>query len=253
MDSFQLTLDWANRNVASIVWGIISAILILVIGRWLAKVITRYATRSMERAKLDPLVNRFVQTLIFWGLMGAVVIVALSQVGVHTSSLTAVLASIGLAFGLAIKDSLSNLASGVMIMLYKPYSINHYVDAGGTSGSVEEVQIFSTILRTPDNVKVIVPNSAILNKNIKNYSAFDNRRIDLVVSIPYEDNIGAVRNLLMEITASHPLVLSEPAPTVEVQELAASSVNLAVHPWVRTENYEQVRSDLLEQIKLRVK
>jgi small conductance mechanosensitive channel len=140
-----------------------------------------------------------------------------------------------------------------MIMLYKPYSINHYVDAGGTSGSVEEVQIFSTILRTPDNVKVIVPNSAILNKNIKNYSAFDNRRIDLVVSIPYEDNIGAVRNLLMEITASHPLVLSEPAPTVEVQELAASSVNLAVHPWVRTENYEQVRSDLLEQIKLRVK
>ena len=253
MDSFQLTLDWANRNVASIVWGIISAILILVIGRWLAKVITRYATRSMERAKLDPLVNRFVQTLIFWGLMGAVVIVALSQIGVHTSSLTAVLASIGLAFGLAIKDSLSNLASGVMIMLYKPYSINHYVDAGGTSGSVEEVQIFSTILRTPDNVKVIVPNSAILNKNIKNYSAFDNRRIDLVVSIPYEDNIGAVRNLLMEITASHPLVLSEPAPTVEVQELAASSVNLAVHPWVRTENYEQVRSDLLEQIKLRVK
>lgn len=253
MDSFQLTLDWANRNVASIVWGIISAILILVIGRWLAQIVTRYATRSMERAKLDPLVNRFVQTLIFWGLMGAVVIVALSQVGVHTSSLTALLASIGLAFGLAIKDSLSNLASGVMIMLYKPYSINHYVDAGGTSGSVEEVQIFSTILRTPDNVKVIVPNSAILNKNIKNYSAFDNRRIDLVVSIPYEDNIGAVRDLLMEITASHPLVLSEPAPTVEVQELAASAVNLVVHPWVRTETYEQVRSELLEQIKLRLK
>jgi small conductance mechanosensitive channel len=253
MESFQLTLDWANRNFASIVWGIVSAILILVIGRWLAKVITRYATRSMEKAKLDPLVNRFVQTLIFWGLMGAVVIVALSQVGVHTSSLTALLASIGLAFGLAIKDSLSNLASGVMIMLYKPYSINHYVDAGGTSGSVEEVQIFSTILRTPDNVKVIVPNSAILNKNIKNYSAFSNRRIDLVVSIGYDDNIGAARDLLMEIATAHPLVLTDPVPTIEVLELAASSVNLVVHPWVRTENYERVRSDLLEQIKLRLK
>ncbi len=253
MEGLQITLDWANRNIASIIWGIISAVLIVVVGRWVAQLITRYATRSMERAKLDPLVTRFVQTLIFWGLMGAVVIVALSQVGVQTTSLTALLASIGLAFGLAIKDSLSNLASGVMIMLYKPYSINHYVDAGGSSGSVEEVQIFSTILRTPDNVKVIVPNSAILNKNIKNYSAFDNRRIDLAVSIPYEDNIGVVRDLLMEITASHPLVLAEPAPTVEVQELAASAVNLVVHPWVRTGNYERVRSDLLEQIKLRVK
>jgi small conductance mechanosensitive channel len=253
MDGFQITLDWANRNFSSIVWGIVSAILILVIGRWLAKVITGYATRSMERAKLDPLVNRFLQTLIFWGLMGAVVIVALSQVGIHTTSLTALLASIGVAFGLAIKDSLSNLASGVMIMLYKPYSINQFVDAGGTSGSVEEVQIFSTILRTPDNVKVIVPNSAILNRNIKNYSAFQNRRIDLGVSIGYDDNIGATRDLLIEIVAAHPMVLSDPAPTIEVLELAASSVNLVAHPWVRTENYERVRSDLLEQIKVRLK
>ncbi len=180
-------------------------------------------------------------------------IVALSQVGVHTTSLTALLASIGVAFGLAIKDSLSNLASGVMIMLYKPYTINHFVEAGGTSGSVEEVQIFSTILRTPDNVKVIVPNSAILTRNIKNYSAFDNRRIDLPVSIPYAENIGAARDRLMEIAQSHPLVLTDPIPTVEVLELAVSNVNLVLHPWVRAENYERVRSDLLEEIKLRMK
>jgi small conductance mechanosensitive channel len=140
-----------------------------------------------------------------------------------------------------------------MIMLYKPYSINHLVEAGGTNGSVEEVQIFSTILRTPDNVKVIVPNSTILNRNIKNYSAFENRRIDLPVNIPYEENIGVVRDRLLEIVTAHSLVKSEPAPFVEVLDLAATSVNLAVRAWVHSENYKPVRSDLLEQINLCLK
>jgi small conductance mechanosensitive channel len=253
MEGLQVTLDWVNRDWLSILWGILSAILILLIGRWLVKIVVRYASLSMERAKLDPLVNRFMQTLLFWAMMGAVVIAALSQAGVKTTSLTALLASVGVAIGLAIKDSLSNLASGVMIMLYKPYSINHLVEAGGTSGSVEEVQIFSTILRTPDNVKVIVPNSTILNRNIKNYSAFEHRRIDLTVNIPYEENIGVVRDRLLEIVTAHSLVKSEPAPLVEVLDLAATSVNLAVRAWVHSENYEPVRSDLLEQIKLCLK
>lgn len=251
MENFELTLDWANRDLLSILLGILSGFLVFVIGRWFARFATRYASRSMERAHIDVLVIRFLQTLIYIGVMGAVVIAALNAAGLHTTSLTALLASAGVAIGLALKDSLSNLASGVMILFFKPYTINHHVEAAGTSGLVEEVQIFNTVLRTPDNVKVIVPNSAVINNNISNYSAFDQRRIDLVTGIGYDDNIAQARDILMNIMNSHPLVLSEPAPTVDVLELADSSVNLAVRPWVQTKDYSRVRSDLLEQIKLR--
>jgi small conductance mechanosensitive channel len=165
--------------------------------------------------------------------------------------LTALLASAGVAIGLALKDSLGNLAAGVMILLFKPYEVGDFVEAAGTSGSVEEVSIFSTILHTADNVKVIVPNSAVINDNIMNYSANDLRRIDLVASVGYEDNIGAARDILMEIMSAHPLVLSDPVPTVDVLELADSSVNLAVRPWAKTDDYGQVRSEVLEQMKLR--
>jgi len=252
MENLQLLIDWADRDVISIFIGFAAGILTFLLGRWLAKVLTRYASRSMERAHLDPMVIRFAKNLIFFGMMAAVTVAALSQAGIHTTSLTALLAAAGVAVGLALKDSLSNLASGVMILLFRPYAINNNVDAAGVSGSVEEVQIFNTILRTPDNVKVIVPNSAIISGNIKNYSAFENRRIDLVVSVGYDDNIGVVRDLLLGIMTSHPKVLSAPAPTVEVLELAERSVKLAARSWVLTEDYGQVRSDLLEQVKVRL-
>ena len=251
MDNFELTLDWANRDLFSIFLGILAGILIFWIGRWFAKLVTRYTSRSMERAHVDRMAIRFLQTVVYFGVMGAVVIAALNAAGLHTTSLTALLASAGVAIGLALKDSLSNLASGVMILLFRPYTINNYVDAAGTSGLVEEVQIFNTILRTPDNVKVIVPNSAVINNNISNYSAYEKRRVDLVVGIGYEDNLGQARDTLMDLMQSHPMVLQEPGPTVDVLELADSSVNLAVRSWVQGEDYWQVRSDLLEQIKLR--
>jgi len=252
MENFYLVVDWANRDLVTIFSGFAAGILTFLLGRWLAHVLTRYAVRSMERAHLEPMVIRFAQTLIFFGLMAAVIVAALSQAGVYTTSLTALLASAGIAISLAVKDSLSNLASGVMILLFRPYAIHNVVDAGGASGSVEEVQIFNTILRTPDNVKVIVPNSVMIRSNIKNYSAFETRRIDLVVGIGYDDHIGTARDLLLEIMAAHPLVLSAPPPTVEVLELAVGGVNLAVRPWVLTDDYGRVRSDLLEQIKLRL-
>lgn len=251
MENFELTLDWANRDIFSILLGILAGILIFWIGRWFAKLATRYASRSMERAHVDSMAIRFLQTVVYFGAMGAVVIAALNAAGLHTTSLTALLASAGVAIGLALKDSLSNLASGVMILLFRPYTINNYVDAAGTSGLVEEVQIFNTILRTPDNVKVIVPNSAVINNNISNYSAYDKRRVDLVVGIGYDDNLGQARDILMHLMQSHPMVLPEPEPTVDVLELADSSVNLAVRSWAQGEDYWRVRSDLLEQIKLR--
>lgn len=251
MEEFQISLDWAQRDVLSILFGILSGYIIFTVGRWFARLSTRYASRSMERAHIDEMAIRFLKTLIYFSVMGAVLIAALNAAGLHTTSLTALLASAGVAIGLALKDTLSNLASGIMILLFRPYSINNYVDAAGTSGLVEEVQIFNTILRTPDNIKVIVPNSAVMNNNISNYSAFDIRRIDLVVGISYNDHIGRARDLLMEILRGHSLVLDEPALQVFVLELGDSSVNLAVRPWVRTEDYWQVRGELLEQIKTR--
>jgi small conductance mechanosensitive channel len=251
MENFEISLDWANRDFLSILLGILSGLLIFWIGRWFAKFTTRYASRSMERAHVDGMAIRFLKTLVYIGVMAAVVIAALNAAGLHTTSLTALLASAGVAIGLALKDSLSNLASGVMILLFKPYSINHHVEAAGTSGLVEEVQIFNTVLRTPDNVKVIVPNSAVINHNISNYSAFDQRRVDLVISIGYDEDIAQARDILMDIMTAHPLVLSEPAPSVDVLELTSSNVNLAVRSWSHTGDYSRVRGDLLEQIKLR--
>lgn len=251
MEDLQLTLDWGNRDFLSVILGVVLGILILLIGRWLAKVIARYASRSMERAHMEDMVIRFLRTLIYVGLMVAVVIAALNSAGIHTTSLTALLASAGVAIGLALKDSLANLAAGVMILIFKPYHVDDFVEAAGTSGSVEEVSIFNTILHTVDNVRVIVPNSAIISGNIKNYSANDLRRVDLVAGIGYEENIGQARDLLMEIMTAHPLVLSEPAPSVDVLELAESTVNLAVRPWTHTADYAQARSEMLEQIKQR--
>jgi small conductance mechanosensitive channel len=199
MENFELALDWANRPMVSVLVSILAGILILFVGRWLARVITRYASRSMERANVDTMVIRFSRALIYVGLMVAVVIAALNAAGIHTTSLTALLASAGVAIGLAMKDSLANFAAGVMILLFKPYRMGDFVEAAGTSGSVEEVSIFNTILQTADNVQVIVPNSAVISGNIKNYSANDLRRVDLVAGIGYEDNIGVARDILMDI------------------------------------------------------
>ena len=251
MPNLELVLDWADRPFVGVILGILLGIIILFVGRWLVRLITRYATHSMERARLDSIVVRFLHTLIYLGLMAAVVIAALDAAGLHTTSLTALLAAAGVAIGLALKDTLANFVSGLMILLFKPYTIDHAVEAAGTGGAVEEVSVFHTVLRTPDNTKVTVPNSAMIGGAIKNYSAYECRRVDLVVAIGYDANIGVVRDILMNIMESHPLVLADPAPTVEVLDLADNKVNLAVRSWVRTADYWQARCDVLEQVKER--
>jgi small conductance mechanosensitive channel len=249
MPNIELALDWANRPFVGVLLGILLGVVILFVGRWVARLITRYATHSMERAQMDNMVVRFLRTLIYAGLMAAVIIAALEAAGVHTTSLTALLAAAGVAIGLALKDTLANFASGLMILLFKPYTIDHAVEAAGTGGAVEEVSVFHTVLRTPDNVKVIVPNSAMMGGSIKNFSAYERRRVDLVVGIGYDQNIGVVRDILMNIMKSHALILADPAPTVEVLDLADNKVNLAVRSWVRTADYWQARCDVLEQVK----
>jgi small conductance mechanosensitive channel len=244
-----LVVDWANRNLLSIALGFAAAIVTIFIGRWIARKLTAFSTRRMERAHLDPLVVRFTSTLIYFGLLGAVIIAALNEAGIHTNSLTAIFAAAGLAISLALKDSLSSLASGVMILLFCPYNINDSVEAAGMSGAVEEVQIFSTIFRTPDNTRVIVPNSEVIKSNIRNHSAYDTRRIDLPVSVGYRQNIGELRALLLDVMASHPQVLHEPATAVEVTELTEACVKVMARCWAKQADYAPVRSMLLEQMK----
>jgi small conductance mechanosensitive channel len=251
MEEFQVSLDWANRTFGSIAVGIIAGLAILVIGRWVAKLIARYTGRWLERADVDKTVINFVKMLVYVTLLVSVIIAALNTAGIRTTSFTALLASAALAIGLALKDELSNFAAGVMILLFKPFKVTDFVEAGGTNGTVESVTIFNTVMSTPDNIRVIVPNAKITRDNIKNFSANDLRRVDLVASIGYDDNIGQARDILLEMITRHPLVLAEPAPTIDVLELGDNSVNLAVRSWAKTADYWRVRSDLLEQMKER--
>jgi small conductance mechanosensitive channel len=251
MEDFQLAFNWADQDLVSIIIGILIGILIFIIGRWLAKLIARLVERWLVRANTDQAVVRFAGTLVYAGLLVAVLIAALDAAGIHTTSLTALLAAAGLAVGLALKDSLSNFASGVVVLVLKPYTIGDSIETGSSSGTVEEVGLFNTVMRTADNIKVIVPNSLITNDYVKNYSAHDTRRINLVTSISYDENIGRTRTLLLDIINNHPQILAEPAPSVDVLNLGEFGVDLTVRAWAKTDDFWRVKSEIQEQMKER--
>ena len=232
-------------------FNIISAIAIFVIGRWVARALTSAVKRAMHRNDVEDTLETFIGNIVYAGLMICVILAALNALGVQTASIIAVVGAAGLAIGLALQGSLSNFAAGVLIILFKPYRVGDYIEAGGVSGSVEGLQIFTTTLRTPDNKLVIVPNSQITGGAITNYSANDTRRLDLTVGVSYSDNLADVRRLLEDILGSHKNVLKEPAWTIGVHTLADSSVNFVVRPWVRTEHYWPTWFELTEQIKNR--
>ncbi len=247
-----LNTDTDYLNLYIIPWAInlTLALVIFVIGRWIARAVTRALGRLMKRAGLDESLVDFLGNLIYAALLVVVIIAALDRLGVDTTSVLAIFATAGLAIGLALKDSLSNLAAGVMLVLFKPFKLGDFVEAGGVSGVVESIRIFSTLLKTPDNREIIVPNGQIYGGTIVNYSARDTRRIDLVFGIGYDDDIRQAKALIEQIMAADERILDDPAPAVMVAELADSSVNLAVRPWVRSEHYWAVRADLLERVKL---
>ena len=230
-------------------WRVIAALLIFLIGRWVAKMVRRGVQRVMTGRGLDPMLVGFLGAILYSILLVAVVIAAVGQLGIQTTPLVAVLGAAGLAVGLALQNSLGNFASGVMLVLFRPFTKGDYVEAGGTSGTVDEVGIFTTVLNTPDNRKVIVPNGQITNDTITNYSAHDTRRIDLIIGVAYGDDLRVARDAIEKTIGAHDKVLDDPEPIVWVMELADSSVNFAVRPWVNAEDYWQVRNELLEQIK----
>ena len=240
-DLIPLITDWAVK--------IAGALLVFIIGRWIARAISRLVERALQKSQTDETLTQFLKSLTYFGLLILVIIAALGTLGVNTTSFAAVIGAIGLAAGLAFQNSLSNFSSAMLILFLKPFKVGDVVEAGGVTGKVEEISLVNTVIKTPDNVKIFVPNSSITSGNIKNFSAEPIRRIDLVVGIGYEDNLKKAKELLEKILENHPKVLKEPAPSVTVVELADSSVNIAVRPWVKTEDYWTVRSQLIEEIK----
>lgn len=230
--------------------NIIFAIAIVVIGRMAVKWIVKQLRKMMVRSDLDPILVNFAGSIANAVLLLLVFIAALNQLGVDTTSLIALLGAAGLAIGLALQGSLQNFAAGVMMTVFRPFKLGDFIDAGGVTGVVEHIAIFSTTLKTGDNREIIIPNGQIYAGAITNFSARDTRRIDMVFGIGYDDDMLTAKQIMEEILQKHELVLADPEPVAAVAELADSSVNFNVRPWVKSDDYWGVRSDLIEKIKL---
>lgn len=228
---------------------ILGAIIILIIGKIVAGICAGIVQRMMTRAKAEPAVAGFVAKLVRYAILVFAVIAALAKFGVQTGSFIAVVAAAGLAVGLALQGSLANFAAGVLIMIFRPFKVGDFIVAADSKGVVQEIGIFTTILHSPDNQKLIIPNGAITGKTITNVNANETRRVDLAASIGYAEDMGKAKQVLEEMLAAHPKVLKDPAPTVEVVELADSSVNFVVRPWVNSTDYWEVYFSVTRAIK----
>ena len=230
--------------------NIFFALAIFIVGRWVIKVVVNLLKKVLQKSKMDVILVNFVSSIVKSLLLLFVIIAALDQLGVNTTSLIAVLGAAGLAVGLALQGSLQNFAAGVMLIIFRPFKTGDFVEAGGTMGIIESISIFTTIMRTGDNREVIVPNGAIFSGTITNYSARATRRIDMVFGIGYGDDIKKAKEIMEQVISADDRVLKEPAPLIAVAELGASSVDFNVRPWVNTGDYWAVKFDLTEKIKL---
>lgn len=229
---------------------ILIALVIFLIGQLIAKIIARVLGKVLTHTKLDKILVAFIQSLVNALLLVFVIVAALDQLGVNTNSVIAVLGAAGLAIGLALQGSLQNFAAGFMLLIFRPFKGGDYVEAAGAAGVIEKIGIFSTTLHTGDNKEVIIPNGSIYSGNIVNYSKRPTRRIDMVISIGYEDDIRSARDIIAGILKDEARILPEPTPLIAVGELAVNSVNFFVRPWVKTEEYWDVKFALTEKIKL---
>jgi len=230
---------------------IVAALAIFIIGRLVAKALRGTVKRMMTRSKVDETLISFVASLTYAALITIVVIAALNQLGIQTTSFIAIIGAAGLAVGLALQGSLANFAAGVLMIIFRPFKAGDYIEGGGVAGVVEEIQIFTSQLKTPDNKLIIVPNAKMMGDNIVNYSAKETRRVDMVFGVGYSDDLDKARRVLLEVVAQDERVLKDPAPQVAVSELADSSVNFVVRPWAKTADYWGVYFDLTEAVKKR--
>ena len=230
---------------------VIVAIIIFYVGRIIARLATKMLRNVMQSQEVDKILESFVCNFVYWALMLFVIIAAINQIGVQTTSLIAVMGAAGLAVGLALQGSLANFAAGVLIVMFRPYRVGDFVEAAGISGTVLQVQILTTIMKTGDNKQIIVPNGQIMGSIITNYSANDTRRVDMTVGVSYDDDLDKVRNTLRDLVNADSRILKDPECLIAVAALADSSVNFTVRPWVATGDYSAVMFDLTEAIKKR--
>jgi len=228
----------------------LAAMAIFFIGKWIARWAVNLAGKLMTQRQIDPTVGGFVTNILYMILLMLIIIAALSQIGIPTAQFIAVIGAAGLAIGLALQGSLSNFASGVLLVSFRPCKVGDYVDAGGVSGSVNKITVFSTTLITPDRRTITVPNSTVMGGPIVNYSTSPSRRLDMIISVSYDSDLKQVSSLLREIVESDERVLEEHKPVqIGVLALADSSVNFAVRPWVATADYWPLHFDLHQRIK----
>jgi small conductance mechanosensitive channel len=260
MNNFWLSIDnWMTQhNIWSrfTVWlavhvpELVFALVIFFVGKWIAKTIANLVEKAFHRTHIDPTLSSFAKHVIYAVILVFVIIAALDKVGIQTSSFTVVIGAAGLAVGFALQGSLSNFAAGVMLIMFKPFKVGDFVQIAGTQGTVTEVEIFNTVIDTPDNIRTIIPNSHVTGTNIVNYTANGTRRVDLVFGISYKDDIRKARSVIMDVLAKDPRVIGQPAPIVAVLSLGESSINLAVRPWVKTPDYWDTFFALNENIKV---
>ena len=229
--------------------NLISAILIYIVGSWFIKLFKNFVIKLMKKREVETTLSQFLSDILNWTLRIVLVITIISQLGIQSSSFVAILGAAGLAIGLSLQGSLANFAGGVLIITFKPFQVGDFIEAQDVSGTVTQIQIFVTKLVTFDNQIIYVPNGNLSNNNIINYSQSEFRRADLSIGISYSSDIKKAKELAFEVMNKNPLVLSDPAPVVWVKALGDSSVDLAVRPWAKNEDFWQMRSEILEQIK----
>lgn len=240
--AYDLILDFGPR--------IIGAVLIYIIGSWIIRLILRSLKRLMDKASYEASLKKFLINLLRWTLKIVLIIVILGVVGIETTSFAAILAAAGLAVGLALQGSLANFAGGVLIMIFKPFKIGDLIEAQGEMGVVKEIEIFTTKLTGLSNKEIIIPNGTLSNGNVVNYSVTGTRRVDLVIGVDYASDIKKTKEVLMDVLKAHPSVIDDPAPSVNLLALADSSINFAVRPWCKSEDYWTVYFEVTENIKL---
>lgn len=231
--------------------NIVMAIVIYIIGKIVVNVLVNIFGKIMGKSKYDDMLTDFLKAIVRSLLMLFVIIAALTELGINTNSMVGIVAAAGLAIGLSLQSSLSNFAAGVMLLVFRPFKAGNFVEAGGASGTVKSIGIFTTLMTTPDNKEIIIPNGAIYGDNITNFSAKDTRRVDMIFGIGYDDDLKKAKNILQEMVEADPRVLKEPKPLVAVSELGDSSVNFVVRPWAAASDFWAFKFDFIEAVKLR--
>ncbi|KQA16046.1 MULTISPECIES: small-conductance mechanosensitive channel MscS [Vibrio] len=252
VESFNQVNTWLTNNSDLLVQygvNVISAILILFIGNLVVKAVAGSVANVLKKKEMDKAVVEFIHGLVRYTLFIIVLIAALSRIGVQTASVVAVIGAAGLAVGLALQGSLSNFAAGVLIVAFRPFKSGDYVEIGGVAGSVDSIQIFQTVLKSPDNKMVVVPNSAVIGGAITNYSRHETRRVDMVIGVSYKSDLQKTKRVLRETLEKDPRILKNPDMTIGVLTLADSSINFVVRPWCKTSDYWAVYFDSMQAIK----